>query len=279
MQTRRLAVLALVALLAACGRDSADGGSPLSIDQLRVRKISGDHSVPVPPPAQSASPARVRAVVGTDGYSTEPLVARVEPVSGRSTLSGPDFGDVIPVGTLVHWHLSDECGRLFGTTTSTDDSAYTVNRWAPSTRAGLCEAQAGRILEGGSIVIDATWQLEILPGPASRWSLEPLAVSVSPGDTIDIRQRLRWVRDAHGNEVPLATLDSAEIGWAWTPLPTLGGEIPAEPQGSGWLTVVPDEAATWPELVPTRNNAVVRLWINGTLDPNAGLLARVVPAD
>src|SRR5690606_41874010 len=119
---------------------------------------------------------------------SSPLFPYTTLFRSRSTLSGPSFGDVIPVGTLVHWHLSDECGRLFGTTTSTDDSAYTVNRWAPSTRAGLCEAQAGRILEDGSIVIDATWQLEILPGPVWAWGSDyPTDDPVVVGDTIDLR--------------------------------------------------------------------------------------------
>lgn len=277
MQLRRLAALALAVAVAACGRDSADGGSPLSIDQLRVRKISGDHSVPVPPPAQSASPARVRAVVGTDGYSTEPLVARVEPVSGRSTLSGPNFGDVIPVGTLVHWHLSDECGRLFGGTTSTDDSAYTANRWAPSTRAGLCEAQAGRILEDGSIVIDATWQLEILPGPVWAWGSDYPTDPVMVGDTIDLRAFPLSFIDAYHNQIaPEAIIDSADVQWAWAPMRSMGGAPPDEPTGSGWRVVAPAEALTWPMHPATRSNAQLYLWIDGVRITQGGMTFEVV---
>lgn len=279
MQLRRLAVLALAVAVAACGDDG-----PATIDpaDARVQIVSGDRQtarVPSPAPQGALVPT---AVVG-EALLPEPLVVRVVDgagsISAAISIAGPSAA-IVPAGTALHWRVVESgCGWPYGATTLTDDSAYSVNRVIIGTTARECSVEVGRVLRDGEIVVDSVFRYTLLPGPASRWSLEPLAVSVSPGDTIDIRQRLRWVRDAHGNEVPLATLDSAEIGWAWTPLPTLGGDIPAEPQGSGWLTVVPDEAATWPELVPTRNNAVVRLWINGTLDPNAGLLARVVPAD
>src|SRR5690625_3212147 len=164
---RRTLYLALISLFAAAC--SADGPRVISdLEEMRVVKVSGDQSAPVP----AVAPSRIVAVAGTsldaapgDGWTPEPLVARVVPeaTAGRGiTGSGP----VIPAGTLVHWQIPEGAGRLYGQTTTTVDSASVVNRWAPGTRAGTYTVAAGRLV-GSNIVTDATWEVVVEPGPVA----------------------------------------------------------------------------------------------------------------
>nr|PZN89356.1 MAG: hypothetical protein DIU52_14005 [bacterium] len=139
---------------------------PAKIEEMRVVKISGDQAARVPPPEVAG--LTIRAVVGQDGWTSEPLVARIEVVQpgGLQALHADD-SVYVPKGTLVHWLLDDGAGRLFASTTATDDTATTVNRWAPGTKAGRFRARAGRLV-GTEIVYDAEFELEVLPGPPVR---------------------------------------------------------------------------------------------------------------
>src|SRR5690606_1481865 len=157
----------------------------------------------VPPPEVAGM--TIRAVVGQDGWTSEPLVARIEVVQpgGLQALQADD-SVYVPKGTLVHWLLDDGAGRLFASTTATDDTATTVNRWAPGTKAGRFRARAGRLV-GTEIVYDAEFDLEVLPGPPVRIYFSSLLYEhhrFNVGDTIDIREMVRGGRDAYGNDVP-----------------------------------------------------------------------------
>ena len=233
----RVSVLALALIIAACSDDS--DSDVATIDQMRVVKVSGDQSAQVPPP-EIAGALRVTATVGEDGWTDEPLIARIVTTGGgaQATITGLS-ADVVPTGTLVHWYLPEECGRLFAQTTATDDSAYTVNRWAPGTKAMTCHAQAGRLV-GTQIVMDATWELEVLPGPVAQVQLAEMPW-LCIGDTLDMRDYVAGGLDAYWNEIPADTvraLPDSEVSWTWkdgTQWSTGSG-----PTVSGWIVVVPD---------------------------------------
>ena len=264
MQRRvSLVALALVAMLAACGRDT---DRPATIDQMRVVKVSGDQASQVPPQVSAAqvaantalTPHRQKVVsqVGVDGYTSEPLVARVEAEGGVTmSLLGPSLA-VVPAGTPVHWHIVEGGGKLFATTTMTDDSAYTLNRWAPSTKAGDYEACAGRLLGDGSIVLDACWELQIMPGPVRYISVACMTCGpVEAGDTIDLHTIITSARDQYQNEVDLATISDSDIGWAWYDQ-TGATPDPTEPESHGWLVVIP-------ETFPAQPSGLM-IWIHGS---------------
>ena len=234
---RRVSVLALALALAACGDDS--DSDVATIDQMRVVKVSGDQSAQVPPP-EIAGALRVTATVGEDGWTDEPLIARIVTTGGgaQATITGLS-ADVVPAGTLVHWYLPEECGRLFAQTTATDDSAYTVNRWAPGTKAMTCHAQAGRLV-GTEIVMDTTWTLEVLPGPVAQVQLADMP-SPCIGDTLDMRNYIARGWDAYGNEIPVDTvraLPDDAVSWQWEE--AVQGYTGSGPVVSGWAIVVPD---------------------------------------
>ena len=216
---------------------------PAKIEEMRIVKVRGDQAARVPPPEVAG--LTIRAAVGQDGWTSEPLVARIEVVQ----LDGLQADDsvYVPKGTLVHWLLDDGAGKLFASTTATDDTATTVNRWAPGTKAGRFRARAGRLVGAGMIVYDAEFELEVLPGPPVRIYFNSLLYEhhrLNVGDTIDIREMVLGGRDAYGNDVPrdsiLAWPDTA-IGWAWSSRVCNPGcaPLPTEPTGWGWEVVVP----------------------------------------
>lgn len=195
---RSIALLALAAVLAACGDDP----DIATLGDMRVVVRGGDgQRVQVPPSDLSAS-AVPAAVVGADGYAPEPLVAEVVDEGGSASVVGPAGVSyaVVPAGTDVHWHVSAGGGTVFGSTTETDDSAYVINRWAPGIVAGPVTVTAGRLI-GDSITTDATWNLEVLAGPA---------VVISIPDTLRLLEGMPWtaevaaVQDEYGNAVPFA---------------------------------------------------------------------------
>ena len=249
---RTIALLLLTALLATgCGDDDPDTAT---IEEMRVVKVSGDQAAQVPPPEVAG--LRITAVVGEDGWTDEPLIARIVTTGGggaQATITGLS-ADVVPAGTLVHWYLPEECGRLFAQTTATDDSAYTANRWAPGTRSGTCHARAGRLV-GTQIVMDTTWVLEVLPGPVAEWSLgyngrqelgtcgriesRSHPTSFAPaGAQIDFAEFIVDARDAYYNKIDGAALreDSATVQWAINPYTE--GE-PTAPEFEGWTVSIP----------------------------------------
>lgn len=210
MSIRSLAVLCLAVALAACGDDKPDHEN-IDIRKLRVVKVSGDQAAHIPRANPSQSLGVRFAMVGADGYTDEPLVARVEGEGGAQfSALGPSFS-LVPAGTPIHWQLTGGCGRLFALRTETDDSAFIVNRWGPGTVVMQCRASAGRLLPDGEIIIDATWDLEILPGPidpaASKWpwgkrqvgdTHEPYTIALAgQGPLVEDL----W-RDEYGNVIP-----------------------------------------------------------------------------
>lgn len=204
MQIRRLAVLALVALLAACGRDGNSPTDPpvLGVDDWRVVALSGDQEARLPGSSGPSLVVRAGSAIGPDGYTDEPLVARIE-LTPNALARGFTIGD-IPPSALVHWHIESEAGALFATTTAPDDSMYIINRYAPSTRAGTYVASAGRLV-GGEIVEDARWTLTVLPGPAVQVTA-PERVRLVEGETWTSTHAGVWgngvrVRDDYGNVI------------------------------------------------------------------------------
>jgi len=194
----RHGVLLLLALaIAACGDDPGGpktrGPQPATIDMMRVVKISGDQTAQVPPPAGVS--ADLVAASTMPAWTSEPLVARVKIVQPQASSAAEGDSLFVPPGTLVHWRVQPGCGELFATTTATDDSAYTYNRWAPGTKAGTCTVQAGRLVNG-NIVIDTTWTMQVLPGPSVALVADHESISMQLGDTV----ALSWhYTDAYGN--------------------------------------------------------------------------------
>src|SRR5690606_820054 len=204
---------------------------------------------------------KVVSQVGVDGYTSEPLVARVEAEGGVTmSLLGPSLA-VVPAGTPVHWHIVEGGGKLFATTTMTDDSAYTLNRWAPGTKAGKFTASAGRLLPDGTIVADAMWELEVLPGPVDRWLIQLPNPLVIVGDTIDLAAWPNSISDAYGNTITAEDLAGAgaTIGWAWA---HYNASAPATPTDTGWEIVVPAEPLEWPTHY-TGADATLYIYVDG----------------
>ncbi|HEX7049106.1 MAG TPA: hypothetical protein VF188_02750 [Longimicrobiales bacterium] len=169
------------------------------VDEMRVVKVRGDQAARVPPAGGSAD---LVAASTMPAWTSEPLVARIEVVQPQASgtafsLAAEDDSLFVPPGTLVHWRVQAGCGELFATTTATDDSAYTINRWAPGTRAGTCTVEAGRLV-GTEIVIDTTWTMQVLPGEPVQLDIEPDTIMFAVGDTVTIPWRYL---DEYGNPV------------------------------------------------------------------------------
>lgn len=270
MRRTSLSLLMLALLVGACGDD--DGGPRLAtIDELRVVKVAGDQTTQVPDGVPVATiyataGAALQATPGED-WTPEPLVARVEAtVQSRGT--GPSA--VIPPGTLVHWQIPEVAGRLFAGTTATDDSAHVINRYAPGTKAGTYIAYAGRMI-GSEIVVDAEWELVVLPGPVAsvQWALN-MHRDYLAGDTIDISSAITGGHDAHGNAVALEDIVAGTpAGSAWAPIGETSGGIcrnyPSTPQQAGWASIVPTEAAGWPHIAYENYNACLWIWVDGVV--------------
>lgn len=259
---RTIALLLLATLLAACGDDDPDVAD---ISEMRVVKVSGDQEAPVQAPETQASitPTRIVLQAGggnpfTSGYTPEPLVARVVSDgagTAQSMLTGPISAAVVPSGTLVHWQLEPECGKLFAVTTATDDSAFTINRWGPGIKAGVCHAAAGRLV-GAEIVIDATWELEVLPGPpvflGSKLPLNNLVLTAGQTINLDSIARARGIDayDRYSNVIHADILLTYPITWSIVgPMENYSLDCFAWPviqQGSGWGSFVVPPASEWP---------------------------------
>lgn len=279
-------ILALAVLAGACSSD--DGPSVATLDQMRVVKVSGDQSSPVPSAPSQAIYATAGAslqLLDADGYTAEPLVAQVVVEGGSmGIMSG---GPIIPKGTLIHWQIPSAAGRLLGTPTATDDTAYVINRWAPGTRAGTYTVKGQTLRGDGSIVTEATWDLVVEPGPPHAlvgWQVPgryPTTGSTAAGcvdcfvvlhvgDTLDFHEWWRedgpWVEDEYGNEIGLAWFLAEHL----PQLEIRHGDFAGESESTqvdldGWTWVVSDSmpdawslivhigplsASTWVEIRP-----------------------------
>lgn len=251
MIRRTSLVLALAVLASACSDSDPEGPRMATIDEVKVVKVSGDQSAPVlgqgiastPTPAGGLSLQTVPA----GEYTPEPLVGRVEPtVQARGTSGTGPSGLVVPVGTLVHWDLPAEAGRLLATTTATDDSAYVINRWAPGTKAGTYTVRAQRILGTGEIVTDATWQVTVKPGRVHGIDFAPLS-GYTEGDTVDLRDLVLSGFDVYGNVIEAEAITALNLS-AWELyIPAMANlnrpPDRAEPKlvatGTGWIITIP----------------------------------------
>lgn len=250
---RRTALTMLIPALAIMAGACSDSGPDIhmaTIDQMRVVKVSGDQSTPAAalssPPA---SPGLSLAVQASAAYTEEPLVGQVvAEVQGRGTgMSGPSSELVVPRGTLIHWELPTEAGRLLGSPTATDDSAYFVNRWAPGTRAGTYAARAQTLRPTGEIVTEETWELTVVPGPLHSVARNSITGLVYEGDTIDVAALVRHGLDAHGNEIPAAEVIAfGEPEWEvyimgeLTSIPDFPREDVLVGSGTGWNVTAPE---------------------------------------
>nr|PZN59863.1 MAG: hypothetical protein DIU58_17195 [Sphaerobacter thermophilus] len=273
MMPRTIALLLLATLLAACGDDEPDIAT---IDEMRVVKVSGDQKAPVQAPSKTQAslvPAQVIAVQAgggdmfTYGYSPEPLIARVVTTGSggvQSALTAPISAAVVPAGTLVQWKLEDGCGELFAATTQTDDSAYTANRWAPGTKAGTCHAAAGRLV-GTEIVIDATWELEVLPGPPTVFlGRQPAWTTIVEGAPIDLRNTPFDARDQYGNAIPDSVVLTYTPTWhVRGPLPGSSLDclaVPVVDEGEGWTIPAAPPPGRWCAVVYIEGHDVAYWW-------------------
>lgn len=213
MRTKAIVSLLCCATLAGC--DSTTGPAPPptppSIRDWRVIAVRGDQTTPVThlPPASSF---RSAATVGADGFTTEPLVARIE-LTAEAKAAGMSL-ESLPPNSLVHWYVPPEAGRLYAATTTPDDSAYVINRYAPGTRAGTWTATAGRLIDG-EIVTDATWQLVVLPGPPAVLDVPDSPMILWLGDTLDLAS-LVSAADQYGNPIPADSIHWDPAGPTYT---------------------------------------------------------------
>lgn len=219
MIRRTSLILALALAVGACS-DSDDGPRLATIDEVKVVKVSGDQSAPVLGQGivtvQAPSGGLSLQTVPAGEYTPEPLVGRVEPTfQARGTRGTGPSGLVVPVGTLVHWDIPEEAGRLLGTTTATDDSAYVINRWAPGTKAGTYTVRAQRILGTGEIVTDATWQVVVEPGKFHTFGSD-LSYSAHAGDPVDLSAPIQGMHamDRYYNPIPDSVV-IAEVTPTW----------------------------------------------------------------
>jgi hypothetical protein len=252
---RYLVAVALATLLVACRDD--DKPDELSPDQFRIVKIRGDQSAQIPAKGASLdlAPAAVNfAVVGEDGYTDEPLVARVEATTDEGILGVNSVA--VPPGTFTHWRIEDGGGHLLGDTRPTDDSAYVINRWAPGIVAGSFKITANRLVDG-KIVQDAEWNVVVLPGPPASFSL-PSVVRLLEADIW--RPEPNAVSDAYGNAVPF-TLDTDSARSLIDDRTVNGG-----PWGSSTITVLVADTAVreiplrvFPDLQKISSNWVFEL--------------------
>lgn len=268
MIRRTSLILALALAASACSGSDSGPVVITDLEQMRVVKVSGDQSSPVPDAAPSqviyaTAGASLQAAPG-EGWTAEPLVARVEASGVASRGTGP--GPVIQPGTLVHWQIPEGAGQLYGQTTATDDSAYVVNRWAPGTRAGTYQATAGRILADGTITDDATWELVVEPGAPYAlvgWQVPeryPIRGTTHPrvqcddcitvlevGDTLDFREWWRedgpWVEDEYGNEIALSVI----LGEYTPSMLAVNGAFLNDGEEATWLDI---DSAGWTMIVP-----------------------------
>ena len=268
MSIRSIVALAVAVALAACG----DNGGPAvaSPDQLQLRIVSGDRQVARVAEAAASQHVGLYRTAATvpDNVLPEPLVARIlidgappqaSLVSGDPT--GPRFA-VLPPNVAVTFRVIQpqnagdrHCGASFIDAAVPDDSGYVVTFWERGTYAGECRMEV-RLVVDQTPRVDTAFIATFEPGPAH--TVELLCISSCPpmaaGDTLDLRSLIHVVLDLWRNPIDPATIPDSEVGWAWynalADVPD-----PEEPEGTGWLTVVPDT-------IPAQYRGIL-IWVQG----------------
>lgn len=153
---RRVSVLALALIIAACDRGTDDGGpSYADVRKAKIHILAGDGQVaPVATSPERAGDLAPRLQGGAEeAYDLFPDVLEVWVGAGMRLM-----GEPVAPGTDVHWIVRDEgCGRPVGQTTSTDADGRAVNRWIRGTRARECRMDVCRILSDGALACDTTF--------------------------------------------------------------------------------------------------------------------------
>lgn len=280
MQLRRLAVLALAALLAACGSD--DGGVADPAD-LRLQIVSGDRQTAPVRPAGVSSTASAQGAYLADlppNLLPEPLVARivVDGASPSASPLGPSFA-ALPSDLVVTFRvvqpqdqLGRDCGKSFIDSAKPDADGLVTTYWERGTIAGVeCRLEV-RLVVDGVPRVDTAFTATFEPGPAVevRWGGSGLPDSVSAGDTLDLTDLIDGGRDTYGNptSVEQTTIDIV-ASTGWVPSAASGQVcrigVPTSFPAEGWTVVVPEEAAAWPINNSHGYNACLHLFINGRL--------------
>lgn len=283
MQLRRLAVLALVALLAACGSD--DGGVADPAD-LRLQIVSGDRQTAPVRPAGVSSTASARGAYLADlppNLLPEPLVARivVDGASPSASPLGPSFA-ALPSDLVVTFRvvqpqdqLGRDCGESFIDSAKPDADGLVTTYWERGTIAGVeCRLEV-RLVVDGVPRVDTAFTATFEPGPVDRWSILASGgrIEAAAGDTLDLAPYvLSHARayDAHNNVIDLAERiadPDTDLGWAWY---TVSGELPESPTGMGLLVPPPPLDEVEPKCAEKTDGSIVCehriglfLWIDG----------------
>lgn len=234
----------LIALAMGLGACSDSGPKIIGLKDARIVKVSGDNQraqVPsVAPNANLIVPAGLSAQVssGPGELFDEVLVVRLAE-QGKSTLSGAS----VPSGTMLHWEVRGEgCGRPVGLSTATDDSAHSVNRWRKGTKAGECQMNVCRILDGGDVVCDQTFTAVQEPGAVAQLQVGSSAGAYThPAGSFDVRQFVERAWDAHRNPLDVGqvvAMPDSVVAWYWVDSAD-GARIVEETHGAGWMAGIP----------------------------------------
>ena len=294
MQYRRLAALALVAALAACGSDGDDTPPVATPDQLSLTIVSGDGQVaPVADagtvPVAAISPAQTIP----DNILPEPLVARIlvdgAPPSAAVSAGdpfGPSFA-ALPSDIDVTFRViqpegvgNRHCGASFLDAARPDSVGEVTTFWERGTYAGECRMEV-RLVVDGLPRVDTVFTATFEPGELAAIYMgvpEYPDNIVTVGDTLDGRAFIRQGVDTYGNTIAaseVTTLPDTVVRWQWT---NNVNKVQADTiRGVGWQILVPDfEAVGYPPFCePTdvgkscHYSARFRAWVAGIALPIA----------
>ena len=210
---RRVSVLALALIIAACGDDGPSVARP---DQLALQIVRGDRQVArvADAPASQSVAGYSPAATLPDNILPEPLVARIvidgQPPSAALSPGdplGPSFA-VLPPSTAVTFRVIQpddpkgrHCGTSFLDSGVPDDSGYVTTFWERGTYAGECRMEV-RLVVDATPRIDTVFVATFTPGPPATFG--GISYSAIAGDTVRLYQPDQegtWIADRYGNEM------------------------------------------------------------------------------
>lgn len=212
---RVLPLLAVLALLAACGSDGA-GGSQLTARDFALVKVAGDGQSDTVTLSAGASADRMVGRVAADlapspDMFPDPLIVKVVPKGGVSLYRGslgptsPNF-ESAPVNLpTVTWKvIEDGCGEAFTAAEQPGADSTTATFWVKGTKARLCHMRAQTVERdsAGNLVpvVQAEFEATQLPGPAGRLAIDGgMGGGPYGGGSLPYAMPDGLVQDEHGN--------------------------------------------------------------------------------
>lgn len=217
-------LIAVIALLAACGGDSSNGTPLVQPDRLVI--VSGDHQV--------AQIGTSEVPGGVEGILPDTLIARVEgDTSGGSGITGP-VSVQFPAGTSVEYRVPVVgCGAPLLSTAIPDSAGEVSTLWEVPAEAlpadhlqwqnlggsEIWAADCGmevRLNAGNTFDVDTTFTAYFKPGPASTIELDNGPHLVFLGGSRALDSLVVSIGDEYGNALPLEWLVWSGTGVAIT---------------------------------------------------------------